>query len=136
MDEYIIKLENFSLRLGLEIFESDIKYPSNTNMTVFVESGGFSGRAQMEIDIKEFAQFASKLRSLYDTLSGSAEIKEPYGYRMFISFTAERGYVTVKGFLCDDLRQNELHFENSFEANYLKSFACELNYAYSKYLKG
>ena len=136
MSEHILNTENFRLSISLNIFESDIEYSSNTIMTVTVTSGGFSAKADMDIDIKEFTAFASELSAVYDSLSGTATIKEPYGHQKFISFTADKtGYITVKGFLCDDLKNNELRFENSFDQTYLKPFSGQLCSAYSKYIK-
>ena len=136
MSEHILKTENFRLSINLNIFESDIKCPSNTIMTVSVTTGGFSAKADMDIDIKEFAAFANKLSAVYDSLNGTATIKEPYGHQKFITFSADKtGYITVKGFLCDDLKNNELRFENSFDQTYLKPFSRQLCSAYSKYIK-
>lgn len=136
MSEHILKTENFRLSINLNIFESDIKCPSNTIMTVSVTTGGFSAKADMDIDIKEFAAFANELSAVYDSLNGTATIKEPYGHQKFITFSADKtGYITVKGFLCDDLKNNELRFENSFDQTYLKPFSRQLCSAYSKYIK-
>ena len=136
MPEHILIAENFRLSISMNIFESDIEYSSNTIMTVSVTNGGFSAKANMDIDIKEFAAFANKLSAVYDSLSGTATIKEPYGHQRFITFSADKaGYITVKGFLCDDLKNNELHFENSFDQTYLKPFSRQLCSAYSKYIQ-
>ena len=90
MSEHILKTENFRLSINLNIFESDIKNPSNTIMTVSVTNGGFSAKTDMDIDIKEFAAFANKLSVIYDSLDGTATIKEPYGHKKFISFSADK----------------------------------------------
>ena len=39
----------------------------------------------------------------------------------------------IKVSLRDDLKQNELRFENSFDQTYLKPFSRELSTAYSKH---
>ena len=136
MSEHILKTENFRLSISLKIFEDDINYSSNTIMTVSVTSDGFFAKADMDIDIKEFAAFANKLSAVYESLSGTATIKEPYGHQKFITFSADKtGYIMVKGFLCDDLKNNELRFENSFDQTYLKPFSRQLCSAYSKYIK-
>ena len=136
MSEHILNTENFRLSISLNIFESDIEYSSNTIMTVSVTNDGFSAKADMDIDIKEFAEFANELSVIYESLSGTAKIKEPYGHQKFITFSADKtGYITVKGFLCDDLKNNELRFENNFDQTYLKPFSQQLCSAYSKYIQ-
>ena len=128
MIEYGLNTGKFHLSLSFEIFEDEFAYTVNTIMTVAVTSDGFSATTDMDIDIKEFCKFTKELKKVYDSLSGSATIKEPYGYGNYISFSADNrtGYITVKGFICDDLRNNELRFENSFDQTYLKSFSSDL----------
>lgn len=136
MSEHLLKTENFRLSISLIFFENDINSSSNTIMTVSVTNDGFSAKADMDIDIKEFAEFANELSVIYESLSGTATIKEPYGHQKFITFSADKtGYIKVKGFLCDDLKNNELRFENSFDQTYLKPFSRQLCSAYSKYIK-
>ena len=136
MSEHILNTENFRLLISLKIFEDDINSSSNTIMTVSVTSDGFFAKADMDIDIKEFAAFANKLSAVYESLSGTATIKEPYGHQKFITFSADKtGCITVKGFLCDDLKNNELRFENNFDQTYLKPFSQQLCSAYSKYIQ-
>jgi hypothetical protein len=90
----------------------------------------------MDIDIKKFAEFSNKLMTVYRDLEGEAEIKEPYGYERFITFSADRtGHIVVKGYLCDASRSNELRFETVFDQTYLKAFTEELALTYSKYAK-
>lgn len=134
MPEHILESDNFSLHINLQIFESDIEYPLNSIMTVSVVSNGFSAKTDMDIDIKMFADFSSKLMTVYNTLKGEATIKETYGYEKYISFLADRtGHIIVKGYLCDDLRNNELRFETIFDQTFLKPFASELASMYYKY---
>ena len=128
MIEYVLNTDKFYLSLCFDIYEDEFAYTVNTIMTVSVTSDGFSASADLDIDIKEFVKFAKELAKVYDSLSGTATIKEPYGYGEYISFSADNrtGYITVKGFICDDLRNNELRFENSFDQTYLKSFSSDL----------
>ena len=134
MSEHVLESNGFCLRLVLNVFESDIEYPINTNMTVSVTSNEFSAKTDMDIDINAFADFTDKLKKVYDTLSGEAMIKEPYGYQRYISFQAEKtGHIIVKGYLCDDMKINELHFENSFDQTFLKPFSNELCSMYLQY---
>ncbi len=132
MTEHVLESNGFCLRLVLNVFESDIELPINTNMTVSVTNIEFSAKADMDIDIKAFADFTDKLKKVYDTLSGEAMIKEPYGNQRYISFQAEKtGHIIVNGYLCDDMKNNELHFENSFDQTFLKTFSNELSSKYS-----
>ena len=129
MSEHIIKTDNFFLEISAEIDESDIDNPVNTILTVEVISCGFSAKAEFETDVKKLSEFSENLKSLYNTLDGSASICETYGYKRYISFSADkRGKIMVKGFVCDEMRNNELKFENSFDQTYLESFASGLNY--------
>ena len=90
MSEHILESNGFCLRLVLNVFESDIEYPINTNMTVSVKNNEFSAKTDMDIDIKAFADFTDQLKKVYDTLSGEAMIKEPYGYQRYVSFQADK----------------------------------------------
>ena len=97
MPEHVLESDNFSLRLSLNVFESDIEYPINTNMTVFVTCNEFSAKADMDINIKDFAKFSMELMAIYNSLKGESTIKEPYGYEKFISFVAGRtGHIVVE----------------------------------------
>ena len=137
MVHHILDAEDFRLVLEPEIFEEDIQCPSNTILHVRVESGGFSACADMDVDVKELARFALDLRGLYETLSGTARIEEPYGMRMYIALTGiGLGHIAVKGFVRNWAQTgcNELTFENEFDQTFLKDFARELLEAYGKYL--
>lgn len=126
--------DGFSLSMELNISEQDIKYPSNTIMTVSVKSESYSAISSMDIDIKKFALFSIDIKDIYDGLSGTAEIEETYGYHKFLKFVScKNGYIFVKGYLCDDTKDNELFFNNVFDQTFLKDFADELYTEYSKY---
>lgn len=128
-----LRTERFYLSLNLRVFESDIQYPSNTIMDIEIESDGFSGKASMDIDVKELAKFATKLYEIYERLNGEARIEETYGEKMYISFEGDgRGHINVNGMLCN--MGHSLKFENEFDQTYLQVFAYELKQAYSKYL--
>ena len=129
MSEHIITTDNFFLKISADIDENDIDNPVNTILTVEVVSCGFSAKAEFETDASKLAEFSENLQSLYNTLEGSASICETYGYKRYISFSADkRGIITVRGFLCDEMRKNELKFENSFDQTYLNSFVSGWNY--------
>lgn len=137
--EHIICTEAFSLKLKLVIFEDDIHLSSNTMMEVFVESNGFSGCSTMDIDIKEFARFSTKLNGIYETLTGEARIEEPYGMHMYISFSGDgRGHITARGYLHSVDRignEHSLEFENCIDQTCIKDFCRDLQTSYSKYVQ-
>ena len=81
--------EGFIIKLDIHVFESDISYPVNTSLKIFVESNGFSAATTMDIDIKELSGFARDLRKLYDSLKGSARLQEPYGSDSYLEFSGE-----------------------------------------------
>ena len=136
MTEHVLETNTFRLSLSLRVFETDNAWDPYSLMTVRVESGGYCGNAELDIDLKEFAAFARDLRKLYDTLSGEATVREPFGYKRFLSFSAEpRGHIRVKGCLCDAMNDHELRFENEFDQSYLRAFSQELVSAYSCYEK-
>lgn len=121
---------NFTIRLQLHVFESDIPYPSNTTMTVSVNSDGFCANTDMDIDIKQFVVFVDNLSSLYSTLNGIAIIQEPYGEQQFIKFSGDRtGYIGISGRLTSNNHSNcvqTLSFENSIDQTYISNFAKSL----------
>ena len=135
--KHILKTDNFEMSMDLEIFESDISYPTNTIMKAAVQSDEFSASTSMDIDIKEFAQFVFDLVNIYETLSGEAIIEEPYGVKMYISFSGNgRGHISVKGYLhsSNNGYEQQMEFENDIDQTYLRKFCYELNNSYEKYL--
>ena len=134
--KYQLKTDNFFLGCELQVFESDIKYPSNTVMQISVSSSGFSGESSMDIDVKQFAVFSAELLNIYDTLTGAARIDEPYG-EQFIQFSGNGlGLIQVKGYLIDNSANGciqKLNFENEFDQTYLKDFSHMLYDAYYNY---
>lgn len=133
MLDFLLKCNKFKLVLSIDTFDNDIKYPINTIMNVFYKDENFSAKASLDIDVNDFVFFIKKLSDVYNKLSGEAIIEEPYSYKRFISFIADKnGYIKIKGYLCDDFKNNELNFENIIDQTYLKSFIDEL---VSKYLR-
>lgn len=134
--KYIMNAKNFIFECEPEIFEKDTALPTNTILSVHVESDGFGGQTAMDIDIKEFAEFAADLKSLYDLLKGTARLTEPYSENR-IEFSCKRnGNITVKGLLnshCRNGFEQELCFENEFDQTYIKNFAEVLFRDFEKY---
>ena len=67
---FVLEGENFKLSLTFQVSESDIAYPTNTIISVFVLSAGFSASTSMDVDIKEISEFCNELNKLYSTLKG------------------------------------------------------------------
>ena len=118
--------ESFRLSLVFHVFESDIACPANAVISVCVSGGGFSGCAEMDIDIKDIAGFCGDLQRIYDSLAGEARIQEPFGERQYILFSGDRrGHVMISGMLTSGgaggCRQ-ELRFENCIDQTSLPCF--------------
>lgn len=126
---YKLRANSFSLVWEAKTFYSDMQYPNSTILEVILESDGFRANTTMDIDIKEFRVFASEINNLYETLQGSATIKETYG-KQKIRFSVDKtGHVFVAGLLHNNCRNGHyqlLEFENSFEPSFLKSFVRSL----------
>ena len=129
---------HFKLQLQLKVFESDITYPSNTIMTVSVDSDGFCASTEMEVDIKQLGVFVNNLSSLYSTLNGIAIIQEPYGEEQFIKFSGDgSGHVAVSGKLTSNNRNDfaqSLFFENNIDQTCLQDFVKSLSGICAQYL--
>lgn len=138
MKQYHLTGESFCLTLELKVFESDIRYPSNTLMTVTVESCGFGGTSVFDIDVKEFGRFAGELEQLYQILRGKTEIREPFGYRQFLSFEGNGlGHICIKGDMRSDPQamSHRFTFENMVDQTFLRDFAAELRADFERYAK-
>ena len=132
---FVLEGENFKLSLTFQVFESDIAYPTNTIISVFVLSAGFSASTSMDVDIKEISEFCNELNKLYSTLKGSTKILEPFGNKQSICFSGDGlGHIHISGTLhsngADGLWQ-ELKFENSIDQTYFPKFITQLT-AYVK----
>ena len=137
---YSITTENFRLEWNPEVNEEDISYPVNINLHVTLASSGFSVRdAVMETDVKALAAFACALNELYETLTGTAELREPYGAQDFLQFSADSGgHIKVKGKISGsdlNVHTQTLGFENELDQTSLRNFAKKLFADYKSYLK-
>lgn len=134
--KHILKTNNFYLEIELDIFEENLEIPANTIMNIYVESDGFIGRTFLEIDIKEFSKFAVSVYKLYNFLTGTAKITEPYGHKSFLEISGDKnGHINIKGEISyiNNVYMQELKFENEFDQTCLKDFATEIFEKYSKY---
>ena len=137
MNTPIIDTSQFKIKLQMNVFEADVAYPSNTIMTVAVDSDGFSAVAVMDVDIKQLIRFTDDLTELYNTLKGVAKIQEPYDMQQFIEFSGDgKGHIYISGKL-NSFGQNgsaqELKFENSIDQTSLPKFISNLSDVCCKY---
>ena len=123
----ILKSEGFALALRLRVFEEDMSHPVNATMKVEVQSEGYSGQADMDIDVRAFVSFAADCNALYGKLHGTAEICESFG-DMKLTFRGDgRGYIHVSGQLSDGW--NALTFRNAVDQTSMRDFCVQLNAA-------
>ena len=91
----------------------------------------------MDIDDIALSDFAVNLNKLYETLSGSARLEEPYGMYCFLEFAAVTGgHIRIKGRIHNKKGigyGHELTFENEVDQTYLRGFAKILFVDYGKY---
>lgn len=130
MDHYNLTAGSFSLELWLTAFEGDISIPENAVLNTKIDSDNFAAAATMDIDIKAFRVFAGDLLKVYDSLRGSAVLKESYGRNHIIFEALPNGHILVKGIInnyCKNGHEQELKFENEFDQSYLKDFVREIN---------
>ena len=137
MNTPIIDTSQFKIKLQMNVFEADVAYPSNTIMTVVVDSDGFSAVTDMDVDIKQLIRFTDDLTELYNTLKGVAKIQEPYDMQQFIEFSGDgKGHIYISGKL-NSFGQNgsaqELKFENSIDQTSLPEFISNLSDVCCKY---
>ncbi len=132
-----LKTDSFSLELDIKVYECDIDAPVNSTVSVKLFSHGFSCETELDADVKELAVFARELYEIYIKLSGTATVREPYGHRSFIEFSAaSNGHISVKGTLhaqSEELLQS-LSFESDLDQTYLKDFSEALYAEFSRYL--
>lgn len=138
MKKYKLITENFTFECEIKILEKDILIPTNSILNVKVNSDNFTASTTLDIDISMFSSFTNDLLNIYNSLKGTAIIKEPYGSN-FIEFIAKNnGHIYVKGKinnLCRNGYNQELNFENEFDQTFLKEFAYDIYNECKKYLK-
>ena len=127
---YNIAADRFSLELEVQTHKEDLAYKANTNLRVKVLSDGFSAETVMDIDVRDLAEFAARLSALYETLKGSAHLKEPYGAHNSIAFFSKTGgHIAVRGRIHHQNANGdaqELTFENEIDQTFLRAFARKL----------
>ena len=129
---YKLETENFSLELLPGIHQDNFPYPKANSLQVKVSSLGFSAD-----DAIALSDFAVNLNELYETLSGSVRLEEPYGMHCFLEFTAVTGgHIRIKDYIHNKMGVgygHELTFENKVDQTYLRGFAKTLFADYGKY---
>ncbi len=129
-DVFIIESEGFNLSLDFHVYESDISYPANTNITISVSSDCFSASSSFEYDIKYLPSFCNDLEKIYDSLQGSAKIHQRFSESQYISFSGDRiGHVLISGNLSSNGKNGfwqELKFENSIDQTIMRDFIIKL----------
>ena len=127
---YKLETENFSLELLPGIHQDNFPYPKANSLQVKVSSLGFSADIAL-------SDFAVNLNELYETLSGSVRLEEPYGMHCFLEFTAVTGgHIRIKDYIHNKMGVgygHELTFENKVDQTYLRGFAKTLFADYGKY---
>ena len=134
---YKLETENFSLELLPGIHQDNFPYPKANSLQVKVSSLGFSAHSIMDIDDIALSDFAVNLNELYETLSGSVRLEEPYSMHCFLEFTAVTdGHIRIKGRIHNKKGigyGHELIFENEVDQTYLGGFAKTLFADFGKY---
>ena len=132
---FVLENESFKLSLTFQVYESDLAYPTNTVISVFVSSAGFSASTSMDMDIKEVSILCDKLNDMYSTLNGEAKISEPFGYKQNICFKGDGcGHIFISGMLHSNGAYGlcqELKFENILDQTYFSAFLKKM----TKYVK-
>ena len=130
MKKHRLETNNFMLEIGLTVFEEDVNIPTNCMLNTKINSDGFTATITMDTDLRLFQNFVNELLGVYNSLNGSAELKENYGSNSIIFEATSNGHIHVKGIvtnLCRNGYEQELKFENEFDQTYLKNFVNELN---------
>ena len=134
---YKIETDKFQLEFLPEIHEQDFTYPVNVYLGVKVSSYGYSADSFMDVGVQGIADFASRLKNLYESLSGKAELEEPYSVHNYIEFSAKTGgHIRITGRLNNKNAfgyTQEISFENEIDQTYLKEFVNQLLADFGKY---
>ncbi|MCD8315507.1 MAG: hypothetical protein LUD44_07750 [Firmicutes bacterium] len=126
MEKITLSGENFTLRLSFEVAREDFALPVNTSLLVSLIGEDFSAETALDVDIKALSAFSYELCRLYETLSGHAEISEPYGAKSHLAFEGDgMGHIKVSGRLHSQKyigNAFSLEFENHIDQTELRGF--------------
>ena len=132
--EYILHGNNNSVIISdIRFFEEDEEFPSNTLCLLKVHSNNFSGVVEFDLNIKCLAEFSRNLKSMYDTLTGHAVLKETYEPSYIDISSAGNGHFTVSGSLNLVFPRHLLEFEFDIDQTMLRDFAYSLYNDFSKH---
>ena len=118
---YRIEKEDFRLDLELDKWCDD-NGEINADLTIRVGCEGFYGSTTVDFVAEDFQIFLKEMQKLQDTLTGRAELKEPYDREPFLTFEGDgRGHIHVNG--CIESRRSDwtqmLTFENEIDQTFL-----------------
>lgn len=139
--DFILKRDDFSIIFHqIAFYKEDIKLngPISGTVSVSVKSDKYSAQSSLDLDHKHFVEFINNIINLWKSLeSGTAIIKEPYGYQQYIEIVSSNGKFVVKGRLVDvDCRNFRIDFEEVIDQNYMNDFIKAISkYNIEEYLR-
>jgi hypothetical protein len=91
-------------------------------------AGGFHGNAVAAILTRELVEFASRVRPLFKTLSGSADFTTMEGHLTLLLVGDGKGHIELRGEVADQAGTgNRLHFTLQFDQSQLGASIRELD---------
>ena len=136
---YRIQTEVFMLEIAPEAFRLDSLFPADVTLDVKVSSYGFQGESRWELDFWNMVHFVTRLKSLYETLKGSAKLEEDSLVQDYIEFIAQRdGHIRITGRIHSKDGSGytqEITFENEFDQTFLTEFVTRLLAGFGKWIR-
>ena len=112
------------------------EYHDNNWLSVEIRvcAGGFRGKAAAAILTHELVEFASRIRPLFETLSGSAIFATMEGQLTFRLVGDGKGHLELRGEVADQAGiGNRLHFTLQFDQSQLGASIRELDRVISQF---
>ena len=122
--------ERITFSISDDISEQ-IKKSSGQSVTahVQIQSGGFTGNADLWLDVSDFARFAPEVQRLYETLKGDACFRTTENQIGLVLKGDGRGHIDLSGRLLDRCGDgNELLFKLDLDQTQLKDPITELEH--------
>jgi hypothetical protein len=130
---YVLQGVNCSLEISnIKIYEDA---PSDALCWVSVVSGNFCGATEFDIDISELGEFSVQLQNMYETLHGSAQLKESYCPSFIKVDATSGGHYNVSGSINLSYPHHLLEFEFDIDQTMLRDFAKKLCNNLSHFVK-
>ncbi len=124
---YQITTDTFDLQIGTTVYWEDIDLPINTILQISLCSCGFSAQTTVDTSAALLSRFATELKTLYTTLSGSAKLSAPYSEDHLLFSALSGGHIQIQGILHRDGEfSHTLTFENQFDQTYLQNFVAAI----------